>query len=386
MEDGIQYRCAESFINYTRDKTNELVGIRNNGLDKTQERVNRTIPDYSFYVNESDEVSSALKRNEWEQCQKCALNLGTTIKQIDRIGFLIQEEMVIRYDLSLLGGYSFDELEWKEKIENTLGKKCNTFNFDNKPTLSHEELIREIMIRFENNAIGIKDTNLQDYYFTSKDRKKVIKLLMSIINEEKEQDIEQYYRDLEVIEQVIIEEKSKESTVGMICQMCRKYRMPNEYCELFHLIEQELISSNRREKFIDIDIGINDKFNLMLQYLLESKIYSNNIIHSTDHIAKTMILSLILAKNEGLNQRDTVVLLISALLHDNSRNGREDGFEHGESSADNVESILKEGNFPYDIFLLTDEDIQIIKVAIHLHDMNERNIRRYNDSRILYRV
>ena len=382
-ENGIQFRISSRFIDNTREMINELVGSRIEVTDSEREIFNRKKPDNSFYIKDMYyDVLDGVKGKQWEQCQNVALDLKTGLKRWDRQSFLVQEEMVIEYDLALLGKEEFDEEKWKKTIEGITGKECKSINWNRKPELSHEGLIREIIIRFENNVTGISNefeinpniSKLKRMYFTSEKRKNVINSLMEIINREK--GTEQYYRDLELIEQIIEEEKSKECTVGMLSE--KKYQMPKIYDELFKRIEEELIRAGRKDRFIDVDFGANKDLKNLLYYLFDSKLYEKNKTHSTDHIAKVVIFLYILTQKEKLSHRESIIACISGLLHDNERNDENGDESHGELGAKNAKRILEENVFPFNELDLTEEEIKRIQIAIECHDKIERN-SRYNN-------
>ena len=385
---GIQYRTPENLIDNTRGFINELLGTRLKGVDSKNGIVNRKKPDFSFFIkNRYTDNLRGFRKKEWELCQNVALDLGKKIRIVDKEGFLIQEEMVIDYDLALLGKRKFDEEKWKERIERVTGKKCSSIDLSDKPELSHEELIREVLVRFENNFTSINsdfkpksdDSDLANMYFTDDKRKLIIQELMNIIKEGKKDDLDQYYSDLELIQQIITEEKTKEHTNGMFSEVY--YKMPHIYDSLYKKIDEILIQAGRKKPFIDIDIGASMEMKGLFQYLFDSKIYAGNKYHSTDHIVKTVINLYILAKKEKLSQRDLLLTLICGVLHDNERDDINGDSSQGEMSAIKAGDLLRENVYPFNEFNLTDEEIKIIQIAIKAHDMDERNTRSNNYNR-----
>ena len=366
---GIEYRIPKELVNYTRHGHGEIVSERIEVVSKNG--MTKKLPNQTIFVKERhnekvDELDDQ-QQSEWHEIQRMAKEMNIPITIIDREGFAIQEEMVIQRDLELLGGIKAKNLAGIEDIEILTGKKCEKIDWSKKPELTREELIREIIVRFENNAIGMKYADIKDRYFTDEKREKVIDTLMKIIENEKETNPILYYKDLETIEKIIIEEKSKEVT----STGSKVYQISKTYMELEHKIDQILVNDKKRESFTKI----NNKHELdkVIEFIYDSQIYDDNKMHSTDHIAKTTLFADILAQREKISDREKTLLLIAASMHDSGREGEDGDKPHAVLSAEKAGRLLYDENSTFKECNLKEDEIKLIQLVIEYHEVYEEN-------------
>lgn len=364
---GIEFRTPDEFINYTRHGHNESVSDRIQRI--TERGIEKRRPGKSIFIkeryNETENELGEIRASEWTEDRKMAKEMGSKISIIDREGFAIQEEMTIQYDLEMLGGPKVEELAGIKDIERLTGKKCQKVDWSQKADLSHEELIREIIVRFENNAIGMMYSDIKDEYFTDEKREYVVNALMKTIEKEREVDINQYYKDLETVERVIEEEKNKEVTNNG----SRVYITPKIYMEVAHRINTILVQDKKREDIFQIE---NKKeLREIIDFIYDSKIYDDNKLHSTDHIVKTTLFADILAQNEGLSEREKNLIVTAAALHDSGREGNDGNKPHATLSAEKAKKILADENNIFKAKDFTEDEIKIIQAVIEYHEVKE---------------
>ena len=90
-----------------------------------------------------------------------------------------------------------------------------------------------------------------------------------------------------------------------------------------------------KESNIDFSIPkeIKEIFEKDIRSIASTDYYKDNKAHSIEHIEKVMFFSLMLAKNEGLDDKDIKVLLAAAAFHDSYRAGNDEDGEHAIGSA-----------------------------------------------------
>lgn len=367
---GICYLPPDEFINCTRHSHNEFVSDRIINVNEENKTMEKRTPGVVLFIketyNEDIKDEDNLRQSEWEEAKRAARDLKIPIRRIDRQGFAIQEEMVIQHDLELLGGENAELLSGIEDIEQLTGKKCNSIDWSKKLELTREELIKEIIVRFENNAIGMKFASENEKYFTEEKRQCVVNSLMRAIEKGKEANPKQYYKDLETIEQIIKEEREKETTRGEYSK--KVYSVSSIYLELENQVNHKLEELGR-EVYSKVE-NISELSDI-IKFTYNSKIYDENKEHSMDHISKVILFADILAKNECISERDTDLLLIAASLHDCGREGKDGNEPHGVLSAEKSGKILAEETSSLAKFNLTEQEVKIIQMVIEYHETPE---------------
>lgn len=112
--------------------------------------------------------------------------------------------------------------------------------------------------------------------------------------------------------------------------------------------------------------------------------YAKNKFHSMEHIAKVVMFSYLLGKEEKLTDEEMKLLLISAAFHDCGRNGNDGENEHAEAGAKLAgEYFTKNLTNPFNI---NEEEIPIIQVVIHYHEHKEQELGKLNKDGIVHLV
>ena len=371
---GIQFNTPEKLIDNTRHNHNETVFERIIGIDLEKKEVIKRTPGAALYIRDSFSSDLLVPENgteaQWEEELKLAAQMGIPFIQVDKEGFAIQEEMLINEELKDLGGISSSKLSSVKTIEEMTGKKCETVDWSGRKKLPREELILDILNRFENNAVGLRFSKNYNKYFTEEKRQDVISSLMQIIDNEKEVDPKQYVEDLKTIEKFITQEKAKEYTST---NYRISYETPHSYMSLEREIDKRLVEAGERTDFIELkekEIIFDN-----LKFIYNSGLYDYNKHHSVDHISKVLIFSNILANNEGLDSRETLLLSIAASLHDCSRRNLGDNNKsHARESAEDAKKILNNEDSPFKKYNLTNEEIRVIQMVIEYHETKESEL------------
>ena len=90
--------------------------------------------------------------------------------------------------------------------------------------------------------------------------------------------------------------------------------------------------------------------------------------HKIDHLVRTTVLTYKICQSLNVNEYDTMILLISALLHDIGRRNNSNDIKHGEISACKAKGLLKDKKI-FDI--------------IKNHSIGDRNIKSEHKEMIL---
>lgn len=90
--------------------------------------------------------------------------------------------------------------------------------------------------------------------------------------------------------------------------------------------------------------------------------------HKIDHLVRTTVLTYKICQSLNVNEYDTMVLLISALLHDIGRKNNSNDIRHGEIGACKAKQLLKDKKI-FDI--------------IKNHSIGDRNIKSEHKEMIL---
>lgn len=360
----IQEAFNENAYICTLKGLNEKDSIQAWALKGIKEGINIT----DTLINETIEFISN-REKEWSETLRLAYEMNIPLRIIDREGFAIQEEMVIQRDIELLGGNKVESFRGIDYLEYITGKRCNIIDWGKKEkeNLSREEIIREVLIRFENNAVGMLMADKNFEYFTDEKRIDVINGLMQAIDLNKKTNQKQYIEDLLVVEQFIREEKAKEQT----SKAQTVYKISNAYIELEQEIDKRLVQIGERKPFIELDNL--EELNHIINYIYDSKLYNENKLHSTDHIVKTVLFLNILGKKEGINKKDRTLLLIATALHDCGREEKDGNESHAVLSAEKAGKILRGDDSPFKDYNLTEDEIKMIQISIEYHEVFEEN-------------
>lgn len=122
----------------------------------------------------------------------------------------------------------------------------------------------------------------------------------------------------------------------------------------------------------------------IIKNVSDTGFYAKNRFHSIEHIAKVVLFSYLLGKEEKLTEEEMKLLLVSAAFHDCGRNGNDGENEHAEAGAKLAgEYFTKNLTNPFNI---NEDDIPIIQVVIHYHEHKEQELGKLNKDGILFLV
>lgn len=235
------------------------------------------------------------------------------------------------------------------------------------------DIAREAIVKFENNAVGLKfaENDVQAQYFTQTQREDLIDTIMNVLEQMPEIDYEERYEYLSQITEITKQECSKFSTVGIKADE----HIMEYYDAKAKLLEDKLIKYEEyigKESDIDFAIpkDIKEIFETDIRTIANTDYYEDNKAHSIEHIERVMLFSLMLAKNEGLDDKDTKTLLAVAAFHDSYRAENDGHGEHAIGSARKAKDYFESNlDNSYDVDA---KDIPLIQVAIAYHEYEEK--------------
>lgn len=302
--------------------------------------------------NENAMIKYKAKVHYWEETQKAAHELGIPIVIINREECAEKETKKIDDLQRILKG----ELELPE------GK-------------SIIDIAKEVIVKFENNAVGFEfvEPDIQVKYFTQEQREKLISNIMNVLEQMPESAYEERYKYLSQVTEIIQQERSKFSAKKIKNEY--KTKIKEYYDDKAKELEDKLINYEEyigKESNIDFTIPkeIKEIFEKDIRSIASTDYYKDNKAHSIEHIEKVMFFSLMLAKNEGLDDKDIKVLLAAAAFHDSYRAGNDEDGEHAIGSANKAKEYFEKNlDNDYGVDL---KDIPLIQVAIAYHEYEEK--------------
>lgn len=361
------YRAKSEFLtpkemkDNTRHPHNEMVKDRiiidENG------NVARYMPNYAVWIEEDTEEErnqpgwkeKREKDSQWIMTKKLAAQLGIPIVVIDKERFAKREMEKIELLQKLINGEEVDGEKYGEYLKEYEG-------------MSKPELIRESIIKFENNRVGIQfNKNLHAKYFTQKQFEGMVSNIRDTIDrtEQKEQ--------IEMLRALLDVSNKEHSQIEIPYKIDEDIKNEKLTMQAFY---NECISRTKLEikniKSKKVCEQTYDKTELLdaMRRISRTDYYEGNKQHSIEHIQKVMLFSQVLAEGEGLSNEDKRLLLVAAALHDSGRKGLGEGnIPHAEPSAKKAGQLLRKEN---EFGKFSGEDVTIIQTAIHYHEHKEK--------------
>lgn len=256
----------------------------------------------------------------------------------------------------------------KEKIEELKEKLLG--NKERAQGENDENLIRELIVKFNNNREGILTSKgLKGKYFTESEHIELVGTINARLSQLKAANQEEYERLVQVVSGIYKDEIAKyyafsydrdDAQKELDIDSTREHLKPYEDFLLEHERNMFDLSEDERTKIYDVIRNISN-----------TSYYDMNMHHSLSHIQKVIMFSGILAKNENLNDEETIILLAAAAFHDSGRAGKEgEDDNHAIASAREVNEYLK--NNPDNPFGITQENISMIQAVIEYHEYKEQ--------------
>lgn len=310
--------------------------------------------------NENAMLKYKVQVHLWEETQRAAYELGLPIVIINREECAEKETQKIDDLKKILKG----------ELELPAGK-------------SIVDIAKEAIVKFENNAVGLEfaESDVQTQYFTQTQRENLILTIMNVLEQMPEIAYEERYEYLSQVTEIIQQESSKFCADGIRAdEQIREY-----YDTKAKLLEDELIKYEEyigKESDIDFTIPkeIKEIFETDIRSIANTDYYEDNKAHSIEHIEKVMLFSLMLAKNEGLDDKDIKTLLAAAAFHDSYRAGNDGYGEHAIGSAKKAKEYFENNlDNSYDVDA---KDIPLIQVAIAYHEYEEKIKGKVNRAQI----
>lgn len=286
----------------------------------------------------------------WEETQRAAHELGVPIVIINREECAEKETGKI------------DDLQkiLKGELELPAGK-------------SMVDIAKEAIVKFENNAVGLEfaESDVQAKFFTQAQRENLISTIMNVLEQMPEIAYEERYEYLSQVTEIIQQESSKFSADGI-----RADKQIREYYDAkAKILEDELIKyeeyiGKESDIYFTIPKETKEIFETDIRSIANTDYYEDNKAHSIEHIEKVMLFSLMLAKTEGLDDKDIKALLAAAAFHDSYRAGTDGYGEHAIGSAKKAKEYF-ESNLD-NSYGVDAKDIPLIQVAIAYHEYEEK--------------
>ena len=177
-------------IDYTRHGHNEFVSDRLIYNEETKD-YEKEMPNYVVWVQNSiNETEQERETNPiWQETKKAAAQLGVPIVVINREKIIISEQKIVLDNL----------------------KKLANINKDT----DIKEVLRNIIIRFENNVVGLQfERNLKEKYFSEEDRTQIYESIDAILSNYYTSNQQLYYQMISIIRELLEEESKKTISVN----------------------------------------------------------------------------------------------------------------------------------------------------------------------------
>lgn len=187
---GVRYLPPKEMIDYTRHGHNEFVSDRLIYNEETKD-YEKEMPNYVVWVQNSiNETEQERETNPiWQETKKAAAQLGVPIVVINREKIIISEQKIVLDNL----------------------KKLANINKDT----DIKEVLRNIIIRFENNVVGLQfERNLKEKYFSEEDRTQIYESIDAILSNYYTSNQQLYYQMISTIRELLEEESKKTISVN----------------------------------------------------------------------------------------------------------------------------------------------------------------------------
>ena len=341
-----EYRLPKNEKDNTRHTHNEMVQERLI-IDKDG-NVSKLEPSYIVWIEEDtkeerSKVNWKEKRendDKWIMTKKAAAQLGVPIVVIDREYFAERETEKINLIKKLILNEKVSDSDYLDEFKQ----------------LPKSELVKEIITKFENNATGLQfSSKLKDKFFTQEQ----LECLMA--------DIENAIENMQ--------DEDKKECIAALANVAEKESREAENDEKKDFynnvlkVQRTNLAVIENETIPKLDDDEIEELTDFVERITDTNFYDECTIHSIEHIQKVMLFSDVLAKGEGLADKDRKLLLTAAALHDCAREGNDGNVPHAKQSAEKSGSLLM---FHKDLFgNFDDEEITIIQTAIHYHELEE---------------
>ena len=183
----ICFTTPDRMADTTRHLHDELVSERYSFDDKDK-KVKRRTPNLIGIEKETNDLDIILKleKGEFYEHLKAASDLDIPILIINREALAVQEMNRIKTDLLLLKKYDSGEI---------------------KTDKSFEDIMNNIITRFENNAVGVQFHESKQKLFNNETRKKIINTIINVIRDGSGFEMEKRYNSLRLILQNEVEKQ-----------------------------------------------------------------------------------------------------------------------------------------------------------------------------------
>lgn len=395
---GVQFRSPIQNTNNTRGGYSEAVSER---LIPDGNRFTKDELDLLLYITESGETIEDYE--ELLETKDFNERLKTVAQKEDD---LTDEEYKIlnadRWRMSKKAAMQFqkdiiimDRDEWRECEETRLTQLLELFEDSNKEIdfieesdkqLSKTELLEKIIVEFENNVAGsvlarnkglFDDKNREEIFNRIQNKidslRKSNPTLHNILSQELERicevEFNKIYSNNE--KQVALPEfKSfyEEKVVNL--KLSREYATGEEIKTL---------------DFNEQGVQYSSKIKVAIEEINKTDLYEGNNQYSIEHINKVILFAGLIAKNEGLDEQTTNILIAASAFLDSGIKALRDEMKgenksHSEKSAEIIMEYL-EAN-PENPFGITNENIGILQAAIDYHEHIELEIGKMDEDTV----
>ena len=139
-------------------------------------------------------------------------------------------------------------------------------------------------------------------------------------------------------------------------------------------------NSQRINDMLNLKVDMDDSsFQGILDKISNSDLYKKEFFtssfqHNIYHIQRVMFFSQIIAQNEKIGEKDLLLLIWAAALHDSGKTKDRKDLEHGKNGAEVARKYLQNN-----INNISEEDIKIIQIAIEYHTAHEKGKKNFEE-------
>lgn len=387
---GVQFRTPTKNTDNTRHGHNEAVSER---LVSDGKKFTKDEPDFILFMTEAgetiEEYEALLKTEDFNERLKLVNEKEKDLtdeeyKILNADKWRVSKKAAMQLNKDI---YTMDRDEIRECEEKRLEQLLEAFENpernidfieDKDKNLSEMELLEKVIVEFENNVTGTSFARNKGL-FDAKNREYIYNRIQTRIDSMKKSNPVRYNELYDKLEEICEAEFNKSySNVG------KEVALPS-FKEFYE--EKTLSLKTEREHetgreiqtldFNERGVQYSQKIKTAIEEINKTDLYEGNKHHSIDHVDKVILFAGLLAKNEGLDEKTTNLLITASAFHDSGRKTlgtkvSDQNIYHAEKSAEVAKELLEKN--PENKFEVNNEDIKIIQVAIHYHEHEEANI------------
>lgn len=380
---GTQFRIPQELTDFTRHGHNEIVSER---LIIDGKKFTKDEPDYILFFTEAGETidlyENLLASNDFEEKLKLIKEKNNNLSaedyeflNADRWRISKKAAAQLHKEINVIDKDEFrecEEIRLKQLLD-AFENPTKTIDFieESDFNLSQSELLKKIVVEFENNVAG-NQFSRNTGYFTPQNRSEIYDRINKKVISYKRSNPSLYSELSKTMEDVYTTEYHKSfSNVG-------KPVASQEFKNFYEAKSIEIKTRNEYENdtaiealdFNETGIQYSSKIKSTIENINNTDFYEGNKHHSIEHIDKVVLFAGILAKNEGLDEKTTDLLLAASAFHDFGRKYLGDNnVNHAMEGAHRIYDYMERN--PNNPFGITPDNVKILQTAINYHEHRE---------------